>query len=594
VNQSAVGDTRLPDPHSELDVRLRDGKLYLTTSLLIRHEHLREALRQQAPDLQWDKELVAKLRKHEQSGELSRAIEPLFNDIADRKRGLFVEDFLIDTDSIDPAEGHGPNVCDIVDIEMPGRVRWSTEGYSLRVDLDEPVRFEHVLCRAFWVAHSNLSLSYHLSFELSYQHKASHYYALSLLQKMFFPTEGVAVATGPFAISLRDQQTSEPLGDHVRRRFQIDAVDLFATTLTAANATPEAASGAAPVGTSPVTKLAGAGLVNVLLGHQPDPPDDVVVEWDWKCVSVLEDPYFFGLLQHDGRSGLDKLDPVEPVTADGGILAYGNDVLDGCDPDHLAYYFLSGFFQNVIDFLRQDISEVQDGTDPIYPPPAIQDDSGYFIVYATPASLYEVVSQSRSLKAGRGWIGTCPYLFLVHLMTLHNEDLVRRYEQQVRGLIDHLEKVRLLGLGDRLGRWRHGWRSGETFDRFRRFRLSAFEEVQRHRYFNVLRYDTERAFYESIEEVRGIRQREQYWAGVVADLETTVDDLRDAQQRHDDRRRNDFLGAVTVIGVLQVAFDLLDYLFEKDVGQIGWAAGLTLVAILFASRMVRSARRSEK
>ncbi|MEC3977435.1 hypothetical protein [Amycolatopsis sp. H20-H5] len=245
------------------------------------------------------------------------------------------------------------------------------------------------------------------------------------------------------------------------------------------------------------------------------------------------------------------------------------------------------------DRRRGFLSEVLDGVDPIYPP-AVQDDSGYFIVYATPASLYEIVSQSRSLSAGRGWIGTCPYLFLVHLMTLHNEDLVRRYEYQVRTLIEHLKKVGPLGSADDVGRWRRGLKVDETFTMFRHFRLSRFQEVHRHRYFNVLRYDTERAFYHSIAEVRGIRQREQYWSEVVADLESAVDDLREAGRRRADDRRNKLLAAVAVIGVLQVVFQVLNYFFEKGLAKIEWAVGSTVVTLLVVAVIVGPWWRSEK
>ncbi|WP_106191003.1 hypothetical protein [Umezawaea tangerina] len=562
------------------DLRQRDGRLHLTTSLLISHEALQDELAQRLPGLTWNKEHVGELRGHQDSKALSRAIEPLFNDIADRKRGLFVEDFLIDTESIVPRDGYGPNVCDIIDIEMPDRVSWSTEGRDLRADLDRHVRFESVRCRAFWVAHSNLSLSYHLSFELTYQHSASHYYALSLLQKVFFPTEGTSAMyesdeASPVATSRRDRQSvARSLPEYVRHRFQLDSVDLFDTIRTTAK--------------TKVTATGDPQLSKTFFDPERVTATDAA-DSNTTCVTVLEDPYFFRLLDQDIRERLTDLDAVDPVPTEDGVLVYRREVLDRCHPDHLAYYFLSGYFQNIIDFFRQDLSEIQDSTDPIYPPSGVQDDSGYFIVYATPASLYEVVSRSRSLNAGRGWIGTCPYLFLVHLMTLHNEDLVRRYENQVRELIRHLDDVGLLDPGDRLGRWR----GDETFDRFRRFRLTTFQEVQRHRYFNVLRYDTERAFYESIEEVRGIRQREEYWAEVVADLERTVDDLRDARQRHVDGRRNKLLGAVTVIGVLQVAFQGLDFAFEMNAAKIGWAAALTSGAVVLATRVFLSKRGSE-
>jgi hypothetical protein len=573
--QQYADETCPTDPFTAVE---GGGKLHFTISVLCRSEDLDAALRHHAQDRRWDKNVVDALRKRQRNTGLTLAIEPLFNDIADRERGLFVEDFLIETRRPDRPE-HGPNACDLITIDVPKRIRWSTEGATMRAELLEPIRFEDVCCRAFWVAHSNLSLSYHLSFEISYEHTAAHYYALGLLQKVVFPTEGTHCtyqdgADCPTVRSASDGRAAVPglLPNYIEERFKLDAVDLFRTVLD--DQRPRRA------------RPDGAKLAQLLL-YRGSTDDGVrVTEWDRKCVSVLADPYFFQLLGSDNRSKLSALDPIGPQTTDGRTLVYRSEALDRLDPDDLAYYFLSGFFQNIIDFLRQDIAEVLDGTDPVYPAPAEHGDPGHAIVYASAGSVFEVVARSRSLSAGRDWIGTCPYLFLVHLMTLHNEDLVRRYEQQVRDLIEHLDRVGPLGTDEGREPWRRGWRSDDTFDRFRRFRLTTFNDVQRHRYSNVLRYDTERAFYNGIEEVRAIRQREQYWAGVVTDLEHTVDNLRDAQQRRFDGWRNKLLAAVTVIGILQVAFQMLDYFFDNDAGQLRWAIGMTMAAVLLAGCLV--------
>jgi hypothetical protein len=571
IRPTGVIVTQATDPDGLDELRRDNGQLHLTISVLVGHEKLARALHARAPGLRWNGDLLHSLRRHEESGELAQAIEPLFNDIADRKRGLFVEDFLIDTGSIDAAEGYGENVCDIVDVRVPKRVTWTTEGSDLRVRLERPVRFRGARLHAFWVGHSNQSLSYHLSMVLDYRHDIADYYGLSLLQKVFFPTEGAAARYGDRTVLPRVRSRrvvgaiDRTLPEYVRDRFEIDVAALFDTVLA--------------TDTDRHPPACGPDLAVELLGRPSETP---LPEWNPKCVTVLRDAYFFRLLSR----GCDA-DPVSvpPRPTSGGTLVYRQAELAACPPEDLAHYFLSGYFQNVIDFLRQDLSEVQDGIDPIYPPAGVRDDASHFIVYATPSALYEVVSSSRSLNVGRGWIGTCPYLFLVHLMTLHNEDLVHRYENRVRDLIKHLEEIRLLG-ADPDPRWYANGRSDATFERFRRFRLETFEEVQRHRYFNVLRYDTERAFYESIEEVRGIRQREQYWAQVVADLEHTVDDLRAARQQHADSRRNALLAAVAVIGLLQVAFEILDYAFDRDAAKIGWSVGLSVLMLGAAAAVV--------
>src|SRR6185312_15571530 len=88
-------------------------------------------------------------------------------------------------------------------------------------------------------------------------------------------------------------------------------------------------------------------------------------------------------------------------------------------PRELALIFLSGFLHNVIDFFQQDESELADGTDPLH-----QD--AHFLLYATQESVFEVVDKSGSLERAHDYIGTCPYLFLVHVMALQDEALVRQ------------------------------------------------------------------------------------------------------------------------------------------------------------------------
>ncbi|WP_370964243.1 hypothetical protein [Amycolatopsis sp. cg9] len=575
-----------PAPARTDELRQHAGKLHLTTSFLIRHESLRAALETRTSALRWDKKLFDVLRSQPHNSGLSQAVEPMFDDIADRKRGLFVDDFLIQSGSPHPGRDHRPVLSDSIDIGVPSLIAWSTEGNDLRAEFDRPARFEGVHCRAFWVAHSNLSLSYHLSFEIPYRHTASDYYALSVLQKVLFPTETVPTTKELDAGAVLTTSRYDPrrlersLSDYIRHRFTIDVADLFKRILTTSSA--------------PAKAVEGTGLAHVLLDG--DHPGGPVSNWKPVCVSVLEDAYFFHLLRPDRRDRLARLGAVEPAGADDGFLVYDHCVLDRCDADDLAYYFLSGYFQNVIDFLRQDVSEVLDGTEPVYPLPDAEEDPASLTLYVSPTAVYEVVDRSRSLSAGHRWIGTCPYLFLVHLMTLHNEDLVRRYEEQVRGLIDHLERVDLLGVRAP-GRGHPSAHSDETFNRFRDFRLTTFEEVHRHRYFNILRYSTESAFYEAIEDARGIHQREQYWAAVVRDverMETAVDDLRTARQQRADSLRNKLLGAVAVIGILQVAFEGLNYSFEGNPGKIAWAIGLFLGAALLAAAVALLPGRSKK
>ena len=581
---------------------LRDGEghLHLTLSFLIDQRRM-QALVRDGERCFWNRHLLATLRgdhagddDYHDSRRLGQAIEPLFNDIADRQRGLFIQDFLIDTPSAlgAPGDSHGENVCDEIELTLPADVRWETEGDRFALQLSQPVRLR-ARCRAFWVAHSNTALTWHLSLELPYRHDHAHYYALSLLQKAVFPTEGTrwlqeASDHGLRVRSLAPGATTRSLYGYVSALFEGHAESLLAGV----------GGVLAKRGLRMAQPAKGDSLWRRLLIERDDaaapatrPPAVAPLgELQCRAMLLLQDPYFFALLKPQVRGALPPFAEIRPKRRDG-VHAYDErDLLPAqCPPAHLDYYFLSGFLQNIVDFLRQDVSEIQDGTDPIYPPAGIDDDS-HFLVYATQTSIYEIIAGSRSLNVGRGWIGTCPYLFLVHLMTMHNESLVQEYERMVRALIGKLEGDGLLDAeAAQVNKVYSTHAADDAFGAFRRFRLDTFNRIAKHRYFNVLRYDTERAFYESIEAVRGIRQREDYWAKVVGDLEGTVDDLRDNETQKSEKSLNRILFYVTFLGVLQVMFQLIDFGFDGEWGKLSYAA-LASVGVVAAMLALFHAR----
>lgn len=569
-----------------LERRGEDGTLHLTLSFLVEYERLQAAVADARGRTLWDKALVRQLRDHEDSRRLGNAIEPLFNDIADRKRGLFMEEFLVDTPNAaggdgDDGEAHGQNTCDDIELQLPAAIDWRTEGERFGVRLAAPVRFQ-ARCRAFWVAHSNTSLTWHLSLELPYAHDHAQYYGLALLQKAVFPTEGTrwlydGGADG-IAVHSRHHPAAGPrsLHDYVTGLFDRHAADL----LRAVDAILAGKDGGRKPRPRPES------LWRPLLLAPPAPGQAPVArptlgEMQCRTVFLLKDAYFFELLRQEVRGALPRFVDFATTRADDGTRLYDEAAFAPahCPPAQLDYYFLSGFLQNIVDFLRQDVSEVQDGTDPIYPPPDMPDGDSHFLVYTTQTSLYEIVAGSRSLNVGRGWIGTCPYLFLVHLMTLHNEALVQRYEGMVRALIGELDQ-RLLEAdfdgGDYPAR-----AADRAFGLFRRFRLLTFSQIAKHRYFNVLRYDTERTFYESIERVRGIAQRQDYWAAVVADLEKTLDDVRQNESQKSDKFLERVLFYVTFLGIAQVLFQMVEFWFDDERSKFPLGLGsIAVVAVL--------------
>jgi hypothetical protein len=579
----------------------RPGRLHMTLSFPIAHERIEELVCD-GRAIYWNRELLARLAGatgYEDSRRLGQAIEPLFNDIADRRRGLFIQDFLLDTPSLptqtldDDAREDGQNLCDEIELAFPADVEWETEGDHFRLRLARPPVLR-ARVRAFWVAHSDTSLTWHLSLELPYGHDHAHYYALSLLQKAVFPTEGTQwLSEGAMGLQVRSTHALPGVA-HSLPGYAAALFDLHARSLFDGIRAMLERHGV------DACKLQDASLWERLLAgpardaREPGQTGDVTpAELQCRALFLLEDPYFFELLKPGIRraaatfEGLHEFEERPVGQADRRQrekreYAYDEAQLLAGDvpPAHLDYYFLAGFLQNIVDFLRQDVSELQDGTDPIYPPADVEDGDSHFLVYATQNTIYEIVSGSRSLEVGRGWIGTCPYLFLVHLMTLHNEALVRRYERMVRDLIRTLERHELLDAGGGLVPDRYSSRAADlAFEEFRRFRLDTFNRIAKHRYFNVLRYDTERMFYESIETVRGINQREEYWAKVVGDLEKTVDDLRGNESQKSERSINRVLFYVTFLGVLQVVFQLIDFARDPDRVRLEQAVLATAVAV---------------
>jgi hypothetical protein len=251
----------------------------------------------------------------------------------------------------------------------------------------------------------------------------------------------------------------------------------------------------------------------------------------------------------------------------------------GPGPFDIRHYFLSGFLQNIIDFHNQDASEVLDGTDPIFPRTEAQRKEAFFICYANGRSLYEIVESSRSLDAGAGYIGMCPYLFLIHLMALHNEFVIRRYETDTKKIQEELDEPRLTELGN-LQAVIHSIQAG-TFSplvdpikeinkatiRFAEFRYRAFTVFIRHLYDNTFRYDTERDIFSELLTIRGITNRFERCKTIVEGLDTTMRDLAEdkryreqSNQRRSDLRLQILVLIVGLVGIMQVLFQASDAL----------------------------------
>jgi hypothetical protein len=555
-----------------------DAGAFFTLSLLIDGEQIDALWRECAPDAPhtvWTQRLLEQMQtQYDDSGRLQAAINPMFDDIADRARNLFLREFLLDTPNAapdapgvaTPSTDAAGNVCARIVLRLPGGIRWQTEGRSA-VDVDlgpQRVAFAPVLCRAFWMAHSNRALSYHLSFEVPFQRGLRDYFGLAMLQKAFFASEHTDWLHDDVAAGWQVQ----PAGGGPTKQLLAFIEQLFEGHM---HHLLQRIAEVAGVSTAPLRAVGERAWQRLVL-HTDAPLDHpaapsrawVAAAARRRLLVVLRDAEFFDTLDAVRRdaNALPTFTPFTPVASDSGasyalpaLSAQIADVVAAQPPmqppapGHTVVHDTQQ--RRVQHFEQQDTLEVHDALMPIYPPPGVSGSNEGFMVYASPAVVYEVVRTSRSLDgAGRQWIGTCPYIFLVHMTAFHNESLVRAYEDNVSRLVLHLEHRGLRADADAASE-RFEPLLDHAFECIRDFRLVTFEQVHKHYSFNVFRYDTEQSFFQAIEHVRGVVPRREYWDKVLVHLTDTVDGLKQDRGARFERRiaRIGFVLAVT--GVVQ-------------------------------------------
>ncbi|KCZ58896.1 hypothetical protein [Hyphomonas chukchiensis] len=542
--------------------------------------------------------------------ELRNAMEPLFNDIADREREGRVDDILLAAST--PRQG------ETIAITAPGQIEWETEGSVFCASppgLDTPRAVDF---RRFWYSHLDGAVSYHLSFRIAYEHTPADFYFLSLLQKAAAPKEfsrnnahslekGKARSRRPTDARLTGVQPLDEMlvsdtdvkdarfWHFVKRRFEADARALIPRLQRAghgqsvepdpAHAPPfwdkylnpplslESIQFETLVVHSPFIEVPGLEmplarfmfffndetlferlmpplsegetaraprslmcqercyvrypakieeLVEKGRHHNPPRVDMDRDYWDWLASDKYTDEEF------------NRLKTTRPA------------MQDKARTDCLHYLFMAGFCQNIIDFMNQDASEVQDSLDPVYPTNDRQDEESFFVRFANPRALVTFVKRSRSLDTGNDYIGTCPYAFLIHVAALHNEYLARQYEMSTFSLIKDVQKLNSKR------------RLKKAADTFYRFRTGPFANYGRFRYRNIFRYDTEGDVFEALDKRRGTVRRDEYLEGLVANMESQTRDLEARITKEDEGRVNLALGALGFFGLLQLVFSVAD------------------------------------
>lgn len=534
-------------------------------------------------------------RMHPPSRALRDAINPLFNDIADRETHGELHEFLLAAEAGDCSTATADSTARVhedLTFCLPDVLGWQTEGSCFEASppgLDAP---RQVQLRRFWMSHNNGALSYHLSFSHHYGgqgcYKPATFYFLSCLQKLAAPKE----------YCLPPEASSQGAEEIWRDVFQPDLGIAPLDHLTVAR------GGETPRRFWPFVRDLFEGDARVLferLAGQPDrlpPSGETYADRLMELVPFIEVPGLkvpksrFMFVFDDARF-FNRLMPVDPHTGESmarkkmvrrecyqpyqrklaelkraahergdGRVCLGADywqwvtsrpdsepsqasTVPAFEPgraDCLDYLFLAGFNQNIIDFMNQDASEILDSTDPLYPAEVNDADECFFVRYANHRAMITYVRSSRSLEMGNDYIGTCPYAFLIHVLALHNEFLGRAHEMANLASIRAIEK--------RI--------ENRQFDQaeqmINEIKLDEFRAFERYSYANPFRYDTERWVFEKLENLRGVSRKKTAIAAAVRNLEDHAADLQRRQEKHRDIRLNMLLGGLGVFGAGQMIY----------------------------------------
>lgn len=573
------------------------GTVYWTLSLFVEPQKVAEALGLPVDECPKAGDFRQVQMRHRPSVALRDAMDPLMNDIADRETRSSVQEHLLAATAENPTDPDDAADCvrqyqELV-FSPPQSIGWSTEGIRFHAHPPRLSDERLVRMRRFWLSHNNGALSYHMSFSHRYGqivgedgseepgHDPSTYYFLAMLQKLAAPKEYALDPDLLDADGYIDVFAEQPLGidpldamlvqqgtgerqafwRFVRDRFAQDACALFdriADTLR-------------------VKSLLDDGLAHQLV--------ELVPFIEVPGLKVPRSRFMF--MFHDQRF-FDRLMPVDP--ASGSSVPRKAVVQEPCYEDYarrmaavirpvdgkppraahlgtppgaaatreaqqpsfwdeamiradcLDYLFLSGFNQNIIDFMNQDTSEILDSIDPIYPSSEEQQGERFFVRYANHKAMITYVRKSRSLEAGNDYIGTCPYAFLIHVLALHNEFLARAHEDTTMQRIDAIRDA------IKAQRTRRAERM------INEVKLAEFDDYERYRYANPFRYDTEREVFDKLEKLRGTSRKQEALGRAITSLEDHASDLDRRAQAGRDFRLNLALGGTGVFGAGQMIY----------------------------------------
>jgi hypothetical protein len=245
----------------------------------------------------------------------------------------------------------------------------------------------------------------------------------------------------------------------------------------------------------------------------------------------------------------------------------------------------AGIAQGVPDFQRQDESEIHDSTRPTTK-------SVESMLYVHPCFLLEIAKSWRSFDQKREDAGTCPYLLLKWMVSVHDEIVIADMEQRLDEMIYDADAVaaHAMPMHDLQRVLRSARRvfggDDHLIENNLEKRVAMFRWASIHRSGNIFRYPREKQALEKIQEAMGTEPRFKRAYETVDRIEDLVEDVSDLKSTYSENRTNNILFVLALLGIIGAAKDIREMVFGA--GAEGADYRLFLIALgLLALVIVR-------
>jgi hypothetical protein len=205
-------------------------------------------------------------------------------------------------------------------------------------------------------------------------------------------------------------------------------------------------------------------------------------------------------------------------------------------------------------------------------------------IYTHPRFVLEVAKSWRSFNAARPAIGTCPYLLLMFVVSLHDELVVAEMERVIDDLIYRPgahggQRTRSYPMSDVRSILIHAKAMfGEQeaiLQANLHQRLELFRWSSVHRSGNIFRYPKERGALEAIQKAMATGTRFDRAHNTIDRMESLVEDVANLKSAYASRRTNGLLLLLAIVGVIGIPKSLKEFLETLGVTGIhkGWFLG---------------------